>query len=106
MASLRRFPGSRYWFACFIGPDGRQTQRSTKETDKGRAFTEDELRRILAVALPGWSGCSQTKFDLSARGLSTDAMCSNLFPLTSIFQPHDRDNRLSVSDSARAHRVK
>lgn len=37
MASLRRFPGSRYWFACFIGPDGRQTQRSTKETDKGRA---------------------------------------------------------------------
>jgi len=37
MASLRRFPGSRYWFACFIGPDGRQTQRSTKETDKSRA---------------------------------------------------------------------
>jgi integrase len=37
MASLRRFPGSRYWFACFIGPDGRRCQRSTKETDKGRA---------------------------------------------------------------------
>jgi integrase len=37
MASLRRFPGSRYWFACFIGPDGRQTQRSTKEIDKNRA---------------------------------------------------------------------
>jgi len=37
MASLRRFPGSRYWFACFTGPDGRQAQRSTKETDKGRA---------------------------------------------------------------------
>src|ERR1700747_3699723 len=37
MASIRRFPGSRYWFACFIGPDGRRCQRSTKETDKGRA---------------------------------------------------------------------
>jgi hypothetical protein len=37
MASLHQFPDSRYWFACFIGPDGRQTQRSTKETGKGRA---------------------------------------------------------------------
>jgi hypothetical protein len=37
MASLRRFPGSRYWFACFIGPDGRRCQRSAKEPYKGRA---------------------------------------------------------------------
>jgi integrase len=37
MASLRRFPDSRYWFAVFIGPNGRQTQRSTKEADKRRA---------------------------------------------------------------------
>jgi integrase len=37
MASLRRFPRSPYWFACFKGPDGRQRQCSTKETDKKRA---------------------------------------------------------------------
>ena len=37
MASLRRFPRSPYWFACFTGPDGRQKQCSTKETDKRRA---------------------------------------------------------------------
>jgi integrase len=37
MASLRRFPGSRYWFACFIGPGGERVQRSTKEIDRKRA---------------------------------------------------------------------
>jgi integrase len=37
VASLRRFPDSRYWFAVFVGPNGRQTQRSTKEADKQRA---------------------------------------------------------------------
>src|ERR1700693_3496823 len=37
MASLRRFPKSRYWYACFTGPDGRRTQRSTKEVDRKRA---------------------------------------------------------------------
>jgi integrase len=37
VASLRRFSDSRYWFAIFIGPDGRQKQRSTKETDRKRA---------------------------------------------------------------------
>src|SRR5262249_59430364 len=37
MASLRRFSDSRYWFAVFIGPNGRQAQRSTKETDRKRA---------------------------------------------------------------------
>lgn len=37
MASLRRFPASRYWFACFTMPDGRRVQRTTKETDRRRA---------------------------------------------------------------------
>ena len=37
MASLRRFPRSPYWFACYVGPAGKQTQRSTKETDRKRA---------------------------------------------------------------------
>jgi hypothetical protein len=34
---LRGFPDSRYWFARFIGPTGKQETRSTKEVDKGRA---------------------------------------------------------------------
>jgi integrase len=37
MASLRRFPDSRYWFAVFIGPNGKQRQCSTKEIDRRRA---------------------------------------------------------------------
>lgn len=31
MASLRKFPRSPFWFACFTLPDGRRVQRSTKE---------------------------------------------------------------------------
>lgn len=31
MASLRKFPRSPYWFACFTLADGRRVQRSTKE---------------------------------------------------------------------------
>jgi len=38
MASLRRVPHSRYWIACFTGPDGRRKQRSTKEADRKRAI--------------------------------------------------------------------
>jgi integrase len=37
MASLRRFPRSPYWFACFTLPDGRRTQQSTKSTDRKEA---------------------------------------------------------------------
>ncbi|HET9373919.1 MAG TPA: tyrosine-type recombinase/integrase [Chthoniobacterales bacterium] len=38
MASLRKYPGSKFWFACFTAPDGRRLQRSTRETDKKRAL--------------------------------------------------------------------
>ncbi len=31
MASLRKFPRSPFWFACFTLPDGRRVQQSTKE---------------------------------------------------------------------------
>jgi hypothetical protein len=34
MAPLRRFPDSKYWFAHFIGPNGKQRTCSTKELDK------------------------------------------------------------------------
>lgn len=37
MASLRKFPGSQYWFACFTTVDGRRLQRSTKETVRKEA---------------------------------------------------------------------
>jgi integrase len=37
MASLKRFPDSRYWFAVFLGPNGKQRACSTKEVDKRRA---------------------------------------------------------------------
>lgn len=37
MASLRRFPRSPFWFACFTAPDGRRLQRSTKETGRKAA---------------------------------------------------------------------
>ena len=56
MASLRRFPRSRYWFGIFRGPDGRQICRSTKETNKRRAKKiaesyEDATRLAKAGAL-------------------------------------------------------
>ncbi len=37
LASLRRFPRSPYWFACFTLPDGRRTQQSTKSSDRKEA---------------------------------------------------------------------
>ncbi|MFM7818932.1 MAG: hypothetical protein ACKPGI_18455 [Verrucomicrobiota bacterium] len=37
MASIRRHPKSRYWYACYQLPDGRPTQRSTKQTDATKA---------------------------------------------------------------------
>jgi integrase len=62
MASIRKHPKSKYWFACITLPNGRQTQRSTKQTDakKARAFadkleaagraklTEKQARKIVA----------------------------------------------------------
>ncbi len=37
MASIRRHPKSRYWYACYQLPDSRPTQRSTKQTDATKA---------------------------------------------------------------------
>ena len=34
MASIRRKPNSKYWYACYDQPDGRRTQVSTKTTDR------------------------------------------------------------------------
>jgi integrase len=42
MASIRKHPKSKFWYACFTLPDGRQTQRSTKETDRKRAMQISE----------------------------------------------------------------
>lgn len=43
MASLRKFPRSPFWFACFTMPDGKRVQKSTKETARkaGQAKADD-----------------------------------------------------------------
>jgi integrase len=38
MASIRKHPKSKFWYACITLPDGRQTQRSTKLTDAKKAL--------------------------------------------------------------------
>jgi integrase len=75
MASIRKHPKSPFWFACITLPDGRQTQRSTKLTDRKKAqqfaekleeagrgkLAEKQARKIMAEiyqivnrdALPG-----------------------------------------------------
>ena len=37
MASLRKFPASKFWYACFTMPDGQRVQRTTRETDRKKA---------------------------------------------------------------------
>ena len=70
MASLRRKDGSKYWFACFTLPDGRQTQRSTKQTGRTAAqkvaetyeraaqqkMSEGQIRRVMADLFEQVSG--------------------------------------------------
>lgn len=47
MASLRKFPRSPFWFACFTLPDGRRVQRSTKESKRKQAQEKaDEWERL------------------------------------------------------------
>src|SRR5438046_3172564 len=55
MASLRKHPKSKFWYACITLPDGRQTQRSTRETNRKRAFRiaekyEEASKRRLSEA--------------------------------------------------------
>ena len=38
MASIRRKPNSPFWYACITRSDGKQVQRSTKQTDRRRAM--------------------------------------------------------------------
>jgi integrase len=54
MASLKHFPNSPYWYACFTGPDGRRRQCSTKETDKKRASKiADQYEGVSAIGQKG-----------------------------------------------------
>lgn len=48
MASLRKYPRSPYWFACFTLSDGRRVQRSTKETTRKKAQIEADKWEALA----------------------------------------------------------
>ena len=53
MAYLRRLPQSRYWIAGFTLPDGRRTQRSTRQTERraawrvARQWEADALRQAV-----------------------------------------------------------
>ena len=61
MASLRKKPNSKFWYACFQLPDGTRVQRSTKEKDRREALkiandyerataakiTETQARRVI-----------------------------------------------------------
>lgn len=50
MASLRKKERSPYWFACFVLPDGRRAQRSTKETKRKPAqILADEWEKLAAT---------------------------------------------------------
>lgn len=41
MSSLRKKPGlSKFWYACYVGPDGTRSQRSTKETNRSKALAK------------------------------------------------------------------
>jgi len=47
MASLRKIPGCKFWMACFTLPDGRRTQRSTRETTRKAAQAKaDEWEKL------------------------------------------------------------
>lgn len=48
MASLRKFPRSPYWYACFSLPDGRRIQRSTEETKRKDAQAKADSWEAIA----------------------------------------------------------
>ena len=48
MASLRKYPRSPYWFACFTAPDGKRVQRSTKHKLRKPAQTMADEWETLA----------------------------------------------------------
>ena len=57
MASLRRFPGTKYWYSCFTMPDGQPVQRSTRKIDRKKAQKmadqfEETRRSNLTAKLP------------------------------------------------------
>jgi integrase len=53
MASVIRKPRSKYWFACFRDPNGRQRRRSTKQTDRKKALNlAEKMEQISQRKLP------------------------------------------------------
>jgi integrase len=62
MASLRRFPRSPYWFACYVGPDGRRRQASTKQVDRKAAQkVADEFEAVSRKAARGQLAARQVR---------------------------------------------
>ena len=66
MASLRKFPKSDFFFACFTGPDGRRRQVSTKQVDRRKAQRmADEWAQAAKSASLGRLGDAQARRVLS-----------------------------------------
>lgn len=42
MASVKKFPGCRYWYACYTLPNGKRVQRSTHLTSRTKALAKAE----------------------------------------------------------------
>ncbi|MFZ4767668.1 MAG: tyrosine-type recombinase/integrase [Roseimicrobium sp.] len=49
MASLRKFPDSKFWYACFTLPDGKRVQRSTKEAKRKNAQTKADTWETMSL---------------------------------------------------------
>ncbi len=78
MASLRKFPGSPYFFACYTDAHGKRRQVSTKQTERNKAeraafeyaraaklgragtATEAQFRKILSETLEAVTGGEET----------------------------------------------
>jgi integrase len=104
MASLRSFPKSPYWFACFTLPDGSRTQRSTRVPITGlqqpevkplKDFLKKSLGLEVSVAEP-----VQANPDFSARDARRLAQY-----IANCFEDAAKEARLSRLTEARARKV-
>lgn len=90
MASLRKFPDSPYWFACYTDPLGKRRQVSTKQTDRSSAqrvaleyaraatiaragnATEAQMRKILSETLEAVTGGDESLRSVPTREYLTE----------------------------------
>src|SRR4051812_39112676 len=62
MASLTKHPKSSFWTACYTNSEGRQLKRSTKTTDRNKAYEIAlELERVEKQTRAGITTTNQLK---------------------------------------------